>query len=126
MHNSIVLSVDLAEDIHASVAGDDDDAKQQAITRLRRRIRDEAKVDAPGWIKMRDTKQVNGTVVSNFKRKIDGNFTTVKTMGVVNATPKEFVQGIMDFDQRSTWDQSFNEGVVVEPITGKLANLVAK
>jgi hypothetical protein len=49
---------------------------------------------------------------------MDGNFKTTKTVGIVNTSPKEFVQGYLDFEKRKRWDNSFNDGVVVEVVPG--------
>jgi hypothetical protein len=54
----------------------------------------------------------------SLNRKMDGNFKTTKTVGIVNTSPKEFVQGYLDFEKRKRWDHSFNDGVVVEVVPG--------
>ena len=72
MHNSIALSVDMADAIHAAVASDDDDAKQAAIAQIRDRIREESKPESDAkdkavWIREKE-KRINGMAVTTYYR----------------------------------------------------------
>jgi hypothetical protein len=72
MHNSIALSVELADALHAAVASDDDDAKQAAISHIRDKIREESKTESSPdgkaiWIREKE-KRINGMAVTTFYR----------------------------------------------------------
>ena len=86
------------------------------LTNMRPRVREEAEPDAPDWILSQST-VVNKVSVSVYQRKRPrGDFRNVKITGMMAQTPRAFIAGIMNFEDRRQWEGMFEDGIVVEAV----------